>query len=153
MSTDRFELVRESFRKKAPAVEIPSRKASEYFGEQVFDRAQMRKYLDSDTLQALLECIDKGHPLDQQEPDASSFPNDGGLSLPCVVFLRNYSLRNFSQWLNDAFDPKLEEGIVVDVLSVLNQDSGADQPFQGTVNGTGGNLRIFHRQGGACSQF
>ena len=69
MSTDRFELVRESFRKKAPAVEIPSRKASEYFGEQVFDRAQMRKYLDSDTLQALLECIDKGHPLDRATAD------------------------------------------------------------------------------------
>ena len=69
MSTDRFELVRESFRKKAPAVEIPSRKASEFFGEQVFDRAQMRKYLDSDTLQALLECIDKGHPLDRATAD------------------------------------------------------------------------------------
>ena len=50
MSMDRFELVRASFGKKAPDVEIPERKTSEYFGERVFDRAKMRKYLDQKTL-------------------------------------------------------------------------------------------------------
>ena len=69
MSSDRFELVRASFGKKAPAVEIPQQKASEYFGERVFDRAKMRKYLDPQTLEALLECIDKGHPLDRATAD------------------------------------------------------------------------------------
>ena len=69
MSIDRFELVRASFGKKAPAVEIPQKKASEYFGELVFDRAKMRKYLDPKTLDALLECIDKGHPLDRATAD------------------------------------------------------------------------------------
>ena len=69
MSIDRLELVRASFGKKAPAVEIPGKKTSEYFGERVFDRAKMRKYLDADTLQALLECIDKGHPLDRATAD------------------------------------------------------------------------------------
>ena len=42
MSIDRIELVRASFGKKAPAVEVPEKKASEYFGELVFDRAKMR---------------------------------------------------------------------------------------------------------------
>ena len=69
MSSDRFELVRASFGKKAPAVEIPEKKTSEYFGERVFDRAKMRKYLDPQTLEALLECIDKGHPLDRATAD------------------------------------------------------------------------------------
>ena len=69
MSIDRFELVRESFRKKAPAIEVPSQKSSEYFGACVFDRAKMRKYLDPQTLQVLLECIDKGHPLDRATAD------------------------------------------------------------------------------------
>jgi Uncharacterized protein related to glutamine synthetase len=69
MSIDRFELVRASFGKKARAVEIPEKKASEYFGERVFDRAKMRKYLDPKTLDALLECIDKGHPLDRATAD------------------------------------------------------------------------------------
>ena len=69
MSIDRFELVRASFSKKAPAVEIPDKKTSEYFGERVFGRAAMRKYLDSKTLQALLESIDKGRPLDRATAD------------------------------------------------------------------------------------
>ena len=69
MSSNRFELVRASFSKKAPAVEIPERKTSEYFGERVFDRAKMRKYLDPQTFEALLECIDKGHPLDRATAD------------------------------------------------------------------------------------
>ena len=69
MSSNRFELVRASFSKKAPTVEIPERKTSEYFGERVFDRAKMRKYLDPQTFEALLECIDKGHPLDRATAD------------------------------------------------------------------------------------
>ncbi|MCR5710409.1 MAG: glutamine synthetase III [Bacteroidales bacterium] len=64
MSIDRFELVRASFAKKATPVEIPGKKASEYFGELVFDRAKMRKYLDPEVFESLLECIDKGHHLD-----------------------------------------------------------------------------------------
>ena len=43
MSIDRFELVRASFGKKAPAVDLPDKKSSEYFGERLFNRAVMRK--------------------------------------------------------------------------------------------------------------
>ena len=63
MSIDRTDLVRKAFVKKAPAVEIPEEKISEYFAERVFDRAKMRKYLDPKTLQALFECIDEGTPV------------------------------------------------------------------------------------------
>ena len=69
MGINRFDLVRRSFAKKALAVEVPSQKSSEYFGERVFDRAKMRKYLDSKTFQELLECIDKGRPLDRATAD------------------------------------------------------------------------------------
>ena len=69
MSFDRFDLVRASFGKKALTVDIPEQKFSEFFGEQVFDRAAMRKYLDSGTLQALEDCIDKGRPLDRATAD------------------------------------------------------------------------------------
>ena len=69
MSIDRTDLVRKAFVKKAPAVEIPEEKISEYFAERVFDRAKMRKYLDPETLQALFECIDEGKPLDRKTAD------------------------------------------------------------------------------------
>ena len=51
---DRFDLVKESFEKKVIPAEVPAEKTSEYFGELVFDRKKMCKYLDQDTLQALL---------------------------------------------------------------------------------------------------
>ncbi len=69
MSIDRFDLVRESFEKKAVPADNPEEKTSDYFGELVFDRRKMRKYLDADTLAALLDCIDKGMPLDRQTAD------------------------------------------------------------------------------------
>ena len=70
MSIDRFELVRESFCKKAVEVQQMDKKPSEYFGELVFDRAKMRRYLDPDTLNILLNCIDRGEALDEKTADA-----------------------------------------------------------------------------------
>ena len=66
---DRFNLVRESFMKKARPVDTPEGLPSEYFGELVFNRKQMEKYLDAKTLKALLGCIDGGHPLDGKTAD------------------------------------------------------------------------------------
>ena len=66
---DRFNLVRESFMKKAKTVDKPDGLPSEYFGELVFNRKQMEKYLDAKTLKALLACIDEGHPLDRDTAD------------------------------------------------------------------------------------
>jgi len=69
MSIDRFELVKESFVKKPVMAERPDKKVSEYYGELVFDRAKMHKYLDAKTLAALLDCIDNGKPLDRKTAD------------------------------------------------------------------------------------
>ena len=68
---DRFNLVRESFMKKARPVDAPAERPSEYFGELTFDRKKMQKYLDAKTFYALLECIEGGKPLDRKTPTAS----------------------------------------------------------------------------------
>ena len=69
MSSDRFDLVKESFEKKAIPAESIDSKPSDYFGELVFDRRKMRKYLDAKTFSALMECMDKGRPLDRDTAD------------------------------------------------------------------------------------
>ena len=69
MSYDRLEMVKESFVKKSIPANVPSKKPSEYFGELVFDRDKMRKYLDAKTLASLLDCIDKGGSLDRETAD------------------------------------------------------------------------------------
>ena len=69
MGNLRFDVVRESFRKKAVSVDIPEGRPSEYFGSLVFGRSNMRKYLDNDTYQRLVHCIDGGVPLDSATAD------------------------------------------------------------------------------------
>ena len=70
MSVNRLDLVRSSFEKKALASGPLDKKVSEIFGELVFDRAKMRKYLDEKTFTRLLDCIDNGKPLDRKTADA-----------------------------------------------------------------------------------
>ena len=66
---DRFDLVKESFEKKEVPAWIPEGKPSDYFGELVFDRKKMCKYLDAESLHALLDCIEGGKPLDRKTAD------------------------------------------------------------------------------------
>ena len=63
-------LVKESFEKKAVPADVPHGKPSEYFGELIFDRTKMRKYLDAKALSSLINCIDKAEPLDRETADA-----------------------------------------------------------------------------------
>ena len=121
MSIDRQELVRESFRKKALAVEIPERKSSEYFGELVFDRAKMCKYLDPDTFLALLECIDKGHPLDRATADG------------VARGMKEWALENHVTHITHWFQP-LTEGTAEkhDSLIDLNGRGGVIETFDGS---------------------
>ena len=66
---DRSDLVKESFVKKEVPASIPTGKTSDYFGELVFDRKKMCKYLDVESLHALLDCIEGGKPLDRKTAD------------------------------------------------------------------------------------
>ncbi|MCQ2057029.1 MAG: glutamine synthetase III [Bacteroidaceae bacterium] len=69
MSRLRFDVVQEAFKKKAVDVELPERRPSEYFGELVFNREKMHRYLDAKIYTALVNCIDNGEPLDRSTAD------------------------------------------------------------------------------------
>ena len=70
MNSSRSELVNKAFTKKAIPLEMPSGLPSDYFGDLVFDRTKIHKYLDADSLQAFLDCIDNGIPPDRKTADA-----------------------------------------------------------------------------------
>ena len=65
----RFECVHEATKKHAAEFPVPEGRPSEYFGELVFNREKMQKYLDAKTLKALLNCIDNGAQLDRKVAD------------------------------------------------------------------------------------
>ena len=69
MSKLRFDVVQDAFKKKAMPVATPASRPSKYFGELVFNRDKMRKYLDCATYNELVVCIDGGQPLSREVAD------------------------------------------------------------------------------------
>ena len=69
MSKLRFDVVQDAFKKKAMRVDAPDQRPSDYFGELVFNRDKMHKYLDVGTCKDLIDCIDNGRPLDRATAD------------------------------------------------------------------------------------
>lgn len=66
MSTLRFQVVSEAFKKKALAVTAPGACTSEYYGRYVFGKDQMSKYLSKETLKVIQDVIDGGKVLDRE---------------------------------------------------------------------------------------
>ena len=120
MSIDRFDLVKESFEKKAAEVEVPSGRTSDYYGELVFDRSKMYKYLDAATLKALLGCIDKGVALDRKTAD--------GVARGMKEWAMEHNVTHITHW----FQP-LTEGTAEKHDSLIDYDGkgGVIETFDG----------------------
>ncbi len=69
MATLRFKMVEKAIGRKALDVKAPESRPSEYFGEKVFGRKQMRKYLHKDVYKALVDSMDNGTPLSSEIAD------------------------------------------------------------------------------------
>lgn len=69
MSKLRFETVTAAFGKKAVEVETNSERPSKFYGEKVFNREKMFKYLSSDVYYKLIDVIDNGAPMDMSIAD------------------------------------------------------------------------------------
>ena len=119
---DRFDLVKESFERKVVPAEIPAGKTSDYFGELVFDRKKMCKYLDADSLQALLACIEGGKPLDRKTAD--------GVARGMKEWAMEHGVTHVTHW----FQP-LTEGTAEKHDSLIDYDGkgGVIETFDGKM--------------------
>ena len=106
--------------KKAQPVDKPDGLPSEYFGELVFNRKQMEKYLDAKTLKALLACIDGGRPLDSATAD--------GVALGMKEWALEHGVTHITHW----FQP-LTEGTAEKHDSLIDYDGkgGVIETFDG----------------------
>lgn len=66
MSNSRFNAVEKASNRKAVEAITPTQKVSEYFGENVFNRKAMQKYLSKEIYKALTYAIDNGVPIDRE---------------------------------------------------------------------------------------
>ena len=119
---DRFELVKESFVKKEVPASVPAGKTSDYFGELVFDRKKMTKYLDAGSLQALLDCIERGKPLDRKTAD--------GVAAGMKEWAMEHGVTHVTHW----FQP-LTEGTAEKHDSLIDYDGkgGVIETFDGKM--------------------
>ena len=69
MSSLRFQMVSQAFRKHAVEVPAPTERPSEFFAKYVFNKAKMQKYLPKDTYVKMIDVIDNGVPLDRETAD------------------------------------------------------------------------------------
>ncbi len=119
---DRFDLVKESFMRREVPAEVPAGKTSDYFGELVFDRKKMCKYLDADSLQALLACIEGGEPLDRKTAD--------GVARGMKEWAMEHGVTHVTHW----FQP-LTEGTAEKHDSLIDYDGkgGVIETFDGKM--------------------
>ena len=66
MSISRFNAVEKASNRKAVEAVTPKQKVTEYYGENVFNRKAMQKYLSKETYKALTHAIDNGTPIDRE---------------------------------------------------------------------------------------
>ena len=69
MSKLRFRVVETAFKKRAAEIPAPAERPSDYFGQNVFNRAKMFKYLPEKAWERITDCIDNGAPLDRETAD------------------------------------------------------------------------------------
>ncbi len=119
---DRFDLVREAFARKEVTPEVPSCKTSDYFGELVFDRKKMAKYLQPDVLQALLACMEGGKGLDRKTAD--------GVARGMRQWAMEHGVTHVTHW----FQP-LTEGTAEKHDSLIDYDGkgGVIETFDGSM--------------------
>ncbi len=70
MSKLRFRVVESAFKKRAVETPLMKERPSEYFGQNVFNRAKMFKYLPEKAYKQITDCIDNGTPLDRETATA-----------------------------------------------------------------------------------
>ena len=101
MSELRFDVIQDAFKKKAAVVETPAVKTSEYFGELVFNRDKMRKYLDDKTFKAIVNCIDNGEPLDRKTAD--------GVAAGMKTWAMEHGVTHVTHWFQPLTDGTAEK--------------------------------------------
>ena len=101
MSKLRFDVVQDAFKKKAAVVEAPEGKISDYFGELVFNRDKMHKYLDAKTFNALVNCIDNGAHLDAATAD--------GVAAGMKTWALEHGVTHITHWFQPLTDGTAEK--------------------------------------------
>jgi glutamine synthetase len=122
MSTSRFYAVEKASNRKAVFAETPDRKVSEYFGENVFNREAMQKYLSKETYRTLTHAIDNGKSIDRE------FANHVAAGMR--MWALEKGVTHYTHWFQPLNDSTAEKH---DAFVELNGDAGMIEEFSGKL--------------------
>lgn len=101
MSKLRFKAVSSATNRKPVEVVIPKSKTSDYYGEKVFNRKAMSRYLSKKTFEIISKVIDKGEPIDR------------GVAEHVAAGMRMWALENgathYTHWFHPLTDGTAEK--------------------------------------------
>jgi glutamine synthetase len=95
MSNLRFKVVESAFEKKATDVNIPAERPADYFGQLVFNREKMFKYLPEKIYNKLIDCIDNAMPLDRDTAD--------GVAAGMKQWAMEMGCTHYTHWFSSAY--------------------------------------------------
>lgn len=141
MSLLRFKMVDAAINHAAVDVKAPEGSPSEYFGEKVFNRAAMRKYLDKKTYSILLETMEMRTPLPREVANS--------VAAGMRQWALDHGADHYTHWFqpltggtaekHDAFAEPDGEGGVLEELSgklLVQQESDASSFPNGGIRNT-----------------
>ncbi|MDH6305694.1 glutamine synthetase [Parabacteroides sp. PF5-5] len=122
MSTFRFNAVEKASNRKAVEAIIPSQKVSEYFGENVFNRKAMKKYLSKETFKVLTQAIDSGTPIDREIANH--------IAAGMKMWALEKGVTHYTHWFQPLTDGTAEKH---DAFVELDNNGGMIEEFSGKL--------------------
>ena len=141
MSTQRFQALQKVDSRKPLAIDVPTKKVSEYFASQVFTWKVMREHLPADVYDTLRTCVDKGGQIDR------------GTAEQVAAAMKSWSLQlgatHYTHWFqpltgstaekHDAFFEPLADGFSIEAFGgdkLVQQEPDASSFPNGGIRNT-----------------
>jgi len=148
MSTLRFKAIEKASQHSPVEISAPGKLPSEYYGKYVFNKKQMVKFLSKETMQTVLEAIDKGVTLQREIADH--------VAVGMKMWALEMGATHYTHWFQPLTDRTAEkhdsfieyaEGSDVDVIETFSGKLLAQQEPDASSFPSGGIRNTFEARG------
>ncbi|MBA7520475.1 Glutamine synthetase [subsurface metagenome] len=120
MAIIRFQAVHDANSRKPVFTEAPSKKTSDYYGINVFDKEKMQRYLSQEAYDGVMECIEKGLKIDRRLADK--------VATGMKAWALEMGATHYSHWFHPLTDGTAEKH---DAFIEYNEFGGMVEMFSG----------------------
>jgi glutamine synthetase len=141
MTTQRFKALEQALNRVPVNVELPAKKVSDFFGENVFNKEKMKKYLSEKAYKSLLESIERGTKIDR------SIANDVATAMKTWAMSKGAT--HYTHWFqpltgataekHDVFAQNIEDGKAIEYFDgdqLVQQEPDASSFPSGGIRST-----------------